>query len=125
VNFQYIQDYYRVPAERGRRVICSGKPGVIMESIRQYIGVQFDGEDEVLPYHPTHEVIYGELVKLPETKSWKCLAPWRDEFDSSAWFTVEAETRSKARYKAFKHLRYDCECEIEDAALLYIKVRRV
>lgn len=128
MEFDYIRSQYRVPAEAGRRVVCSGQPGVIVKAINQYIGVRLDGASDVRPYHPTHEVEYGDLVEAsdsPPMPSWKCLAPWRDEYNPSDWFTIEAETRGKARYAAFKYLRDDCECDIDERAFMGIKVRAV
>jgi len=123
MSLDYIREHYRVPAEVGRRVVCSGKPGTITKAINHYLGVTLDGQEGALPYHPTQEVQYGELVELPKKRSWRCLPPWRDESESDAWFTVEAETRAKARYAAYKYLIYDCECDIEPKAMLYITVR--
>lgn len=48
----------------------------------------------------------------PKGKRWKCLAPWRDPKSPQSdghWFDVFAETRSKARYKAFLEL-----CDVAD-----------
>lgn len=127
MEFEYIRTHYGVPAEAGRRVICSGQAGVIVKAINQYIGVRLDGATDVRPYHPTHEVEYGDLADIGRDvmPSWKCLAPWREEFNPSDWFTVDAETRSKARYAAFKYLRDDCECDIDDRAFMGIKVRAI
>lgn len=55
---QYVRDYYGVPAEIGRRVTVSGRPGIIVEDRGNYIGVNFDSDKPglVYPCHPTSEV---------------------------------------------------------------------
>lgn len=60
---QWVRDHYGVPAEIGRRVICYGKPGIITKDLNNYIGVTLDAErpGRSHPYHPTHEVVYGEM----------------------------------------------------------------
>lgn len=61
--FQYVRDYYHVPAEIGRRVICYGKAGIIMKDCGNYIGVTLDSDKPgtVRNYHPTDGVEYGEM----------------------------------------------------------------
>jgi hypothetical protein len=60
---EYVRDYYRVPAEIGRRVIVNGNPGVIAEDRGHYIGVNFDADraGDISNCHPTWEVAYGEM----------------------------------------------------------------
>ncbi|KVV07356.1 hypothetical protein [Burkholderia ubonensis] len=125
MSFEYIRNYYGVPAERGRSVTCYGKRGVIVGAEGQYILVALndDKSESEHVYHPTDEVVYGELVDIPALRDWECLAPWRDEWESSAWFTVSASSRSKARYKAFLHL--SDVCDMDGKALIAIKVRPV
>lgn len=66
--FEYIKNYYGVPACFKRRVKVNGKPGIICKDLGHYIGVNFD-EDKpghVLPCHPTWKVEYlgmGEIRK--------------------------------------------------------------
>ena len=60
----YAKRAYDVPADIGRKVIVDGRAGIIVKEIRQYIGVLFDDDedlDNVLPCHPTHKVVYGEM----------------------------------------------------------------
>ncbi|WP_334043660.1 hypothetical protein [Burkholderia ambifaria] len=123
MGFDYIRNYYGVPAERGRAVICSGKAGVIVGAHEQYIRVVLNDDNSECEriYHPTDEVVYGELVDVPALREWRCLAPWRDEWEWEAWFTVTASTRSKARYKAFQHL--SDVCDMDGKALIGIRVR--
>lgn len=85
MNFQYIIDYYKVPAAIGRRVVVDGKPGVIVKDAGNYIGVHFDGEkaSSVSPCHPTWRVEYGEMGPLPKvTRSQKRYQRYREYGDS-------------------------------------------
>jgi hypothetical protein len=68
MSFQYIQSYYKVPAESGRVISHNGKKGIIVEAIGQYIGVVFDGKkaSHVLPVHPTDGVEYLGMAKVPK-----------------------------------------------------------
>jgi hypothetical protein len=61
--FQYIIDYYDVPACIGRRVVIAGEPGIIVADRGQYIGVTLDSDkpNTVNNYHPTDHVVYGEM----------------------------------------------------------------
>ncbi len=64
--FSYIQKYYGVPAEFGRRVeIDSYGPGIIVEDRGNYIGVNLDKDKPsvVKSFHPTCGVEYGEMGK--------------------------------------------------------------
>jgi len=65
-GLQYIRDYYKVPAVKGRRVIVYGKPGVIVGSSGPHLLVNFDEDKSTLfkPCHPTAEVQYGEMGKI-------------------------------------------------------------
>lgn len=60
MNFQYVIENYGVPAAIGRRVIVSGKPGVIAADRGHYIGVNFDADKPgaIINAHPTSEVEY-------------------------------------------------------------------
>lgn len=110
MSFEYIQRSYCVPAERGRRVIYSGKPGVIIGERGHYIEVVLDGDNHEGIYHPTDKMEYGDMAPIPVAgKLWRCLPPWRDESETDAWFTVTAATRSKARYRAFRALLDVCD----------------
>lgn len=69
----YIQQHYGVPAEVGRRVIYTcdkaHKQGVITEVCGHQIRIQFDGEDRPRgPFHPTWELVYGEMGELPKVR---------------------------------------------------------
>ena len=63
MSCEYAREHYGVPAVIGRRVIVSGKPGIIAEDHGHYIGVNFDSDKPgvVCNAHPTSEVEYGEL----------------------------------------------------------------
>ena len=65
MNCEYVREYYKVPACIGRRVICYGKPGIIVEDRGNYIGVNLDEQKPVTVsnYHPTDGIVYGEMGK--------------------------------------------------------------
>lgn len=70
--FDYIKTHYNVPAEMGRRVTVSGKPGIITEDRGHYIGVNFDADKPgvIKNAHPTWEVEYlGMGVIRPMTRA--------------------------------------------------------
>lgn len=123
MSFEYIRKHYNVPAERGRQVTCYGERGVIVGADGHYLCVVMDDDksEEERHYHPKDQVVYGEIVDMPTLREWRCLAPWRDEWESDAWFTVTASTRSKARYKAFLDLQDVCDLSGKD--LIHIRVR--
>lgn len=79
MSCEYARNYYGVPAEIGRRVTMSSKPGIITEDRGHYIGVTFDHDKPgvVKNCHPTSQVEYGEIG------------------------TIRKMTRSQARYKRF------------------------
>lgn len=69
MSLEYIRNYYKVPAEVGRRVVAYGKPGIIMSAINAYIGVVLDDDPKrsPRPHHPTDQIVYGEMAdKLPK-----------------------------------------------------------
>lgn len=74
-DFQYVREYYGVPACRGRRVIAYGKPGVIAEDRGHYIGILLDSDKpgNVNNYHPVDGIQYlDEIGKVrPMTRSQK------------------------------------------------------
>lgn len=51
-EFQYIKDYYGVPARRGFVVEYNGKRGVVTGTSGPYLTVRLDGEKLAKPYHP-------------------------------------------------------------------------
>lgn len=65
-NCEYVQTNYQVPACIGRRVVVSGKPGIIAEDRGHHIGVNFDSDkpSAINPCHPTSEVIYLDMGKI-------------------------------------------------------------
>lgn len=85
---QYVQDYYGVPAEIGRRVTVNGKPGVIAEDRGHYIGVLFDDNkpNDISPCHPTWQVEYlgmGPVRKMTRSQQrYRRFLEYGDSFDS-------------------------------------------
>lgn len=62
-NFDYVKNYYGVPAAMGVSVIVSGRSGVIVADRGHYIGVNFDSDKpgHISNCHPADNVIYGEV----------------------------------------------------------------
>lgn len=62
MSFDYIRQYYKVPAEKGRRIRYSGGAdpvtGEIVGTDGQYIKVAVDDELLTLVLHPTWKVEY-------------------------------------------------------------------
>lgn len=67
--FEYIRNYYRVPASKGQRVeiTVDGKlrRGAISGAHGQYIKVRFDGDAKPYPgvFHPTDGVRYLTAIE--------------------------------------------------------------
>lgn len=59
-EFEYIKNYYQVPAELGRDVIVDKRNGTITADKGNYIGVTFHDNIShgAYPCHPTSEVVY-------------------------------------------------------------------
>jgi len=57
VSLEYIRDYYRVPAKKGKIVIYKGKFGIITGARGPHVKVRLDGEKHAKPYHPS-DLIY-------------------------------------------------------------------
>lgn len=52
MSFDYIRNYYGVPAKRGGKIEYEGKPGVITGTSGPHLMVRLDGAKHSLPYHP-------------------------------------------------------------------------
>lgn len=92
---EYVCDYYKVPADIGRKVIVCGKPGIIAEDRGCYIGVNFDCDKpgDISNCHPTHEVDYGEMGTIRKmTRSQKRYQDYRRsevEMTFAEWLGIE------------------------------------
>ena len=66
MHCEYVREHYGVPAQIGRRVMVSGKPGIIIADRGHYIGVNFDDDKpgHVSNAHPTSEVEYLEMGRV-------------------------------------------------------------
>lgn len=86
-NFEYVKQYYGVPAELGRMVMLRGKSGVIAEDRGHYIGINFDKDKagHISNVHPTDE----DLTYLGIGK-------------------IRKMTKSQANYRAY--IRSECDC---------------
>lgn len=64
--FEYVKEYYGVPACHGMRVEVNGKPGVIIKDCGHHVGVNLDSDKPgvVSRCHPTWEVKYFEVGKI-------------------------------------------------------------
>ncbi|WP_268846443.1 hypothetical protein [Flavobacterium aestivum] len=73
MEFEYIKNYYKVPADMFREVLVNGKKGVITKDQGNYIGVVFYDDKKLmaLPCHPTWKVEYLETFnyKPPKPKN--------------------------------------------------------
>lgn len=60
--YDYVRNYYGVPARVGMRVRCYGKEGVLVraKSDLHYLHIRFDGQKFSLPAHPTDGIEYLE-----------------------------------------------------------------
>lgn len=71
MSLEYIRNYYKVPAEIGRRVEYTSetgtKQGVIVGAWNQYIQIHFDGEKKPAGvFHPTWKMKYLEMGEVPQ-----------------------------------------------------------
>ena len=66
MSFEYVCDFYGVPACKGRAVVVNGQPGVIVEDRGNYIGVNLDEHKPgvIVNCHPTWKVEYGEMREI-------------------------------------------------------------
>lgn len=64
--FEYVKEYYNVPACIGRVVEVSGRRGIIAEDRGHYIGVNFDDDKpgSISNCHPTSNVKYLGMGKV-------------------------------------------------------------
>lgn len=90
MSCEYVRETYGVPAEIGRRVVISGRPGIIVEDRGHYIGVNFDNDKPgvIKNAHPTSEVEYHDMGavrgRMPSRsqKRYKRYLEFGDSFDS-------------------------------------------
>jgi len=82
MDFEYIINQYKVPAEMFREVSLDGRKGVITEDKGQYLGVTFydDKNLNCLPCHPTWKMEYLETFnrKPPNPKNLAGKQRYRD-----------------------------------------------
>jgi hypothetical protein len=67
-DYNYIINYYNVPAQTGRRITMSQRKGTIVCDYGHYLGVVFDDncKTNISRVHPTHEMTYHhEIVPSP------------------------------------------------------------
>lgn len=82
MEFEYIINHYKVPAEMFREVLMNGRKGVITEEKGNYIGVTFYDDEKLntLPCHPTWKMEYLETFnyKPPKPKNLASKQRYRD-----------------------------------------------
>ena len=60
MSMDYIRNHYNVPAKIGIRVVAQGREGTIVGARNAYLRIKIDGEKNVLSFHPTWEMEYGD-----------------------------------------------------------------
>ena len=50
---EYIRNYYKVPATKGKIVAYRGKVGIITGASGPHVKVRLEGDKNDMPYHPT------------------------------------------------------------------------
>ena len=108
MSLEYIRNYYKVPAEVGRRVKCHDTTleGVIVSATHQYINIHFEGDKKPKgPYHPTWNLTYLGMGTVPKTsRSAERYARYRslsECFDSFAQFLRYEKEERDARKCGF------------------------
>lgn len=83
MSLEYIRDYYKVPAQVGRRVSFEGREGVITGAKNQYIMIHFDGDKKPRgPFHPTCGITYLGMGEVPKmSRSAQRYARYREVAD--------------------------------------------
>jgi hypothetical protein len=84
----YIKEYYKVPADIGRRVEVDGKEGIIVKLSGHYLKVNFDNDkpNHIVNVHPTWRIKYLEMGnprKLTRSQArYQRYLSYGDAFDS-------------------------------------------
>ncbi len=92
MNFEYVKNYYEVPACFGRAIEHNGNPGIIVEDRGHYIGVNFDKDKPgiIFNVHPTDKVEYfgiGKIRKMSRSqKRYQDYLKVADGYESFAHF---------------------------------------
>ena len=125
-DYEYICNYYGVPAAYGRRVTCSGKPGVIVGSHGAHIAVVLDQDkpNHTRSYHPTDKIKYhgfGRVRKMTASQKRYQEYLQADWFSGSfgewlgikKWYRSSTGTWSECRFG--DHV-FSCKAISEDSA---------
>lgn len=85
----YAKEYYKVPADIGRKVTYNERPGIIYKDGGTYVAVNFDDEKPGLTHniHPTDPGLkylgIGEIRKMTRSQQrYRRYLEWNDCFDS-------------------------------------------
>lgn len=88
--FEYIKEYYKVPAEIGREILFNGKrKGVIVSDMGNYIGVNFydSKPEDIVPLHPVWRVEYLGFGSIRKVKKSRMRSKERyREYIEADWF---------------------------------------
>lgn len=109
MSLEYIRNCYGVPAEKGRRIVMNGKPGVITGASGPHVAVLFDDMEpgNSRPCHPTWEMEYLEMgpIRQPTARKRRSKARYElylsmsDRFDDFrhflAWHTWQQREVTK------------------------------
>lgn len=115
MSCEYVRQHYGVPACIGRRVVAYGKPGIITADRGHYIGIALDDDPKhrINNYHPTHEIVYGDMAeKLPKPPKRSNYDKFQDDdtgLDFHEWLGINKprfETRGRWPYEYRMH-RYN------------------
>lgn len=89
-SFEYIQNWYKVPAEMHREIEFEGRKGIIVQDKGNYIGVQFydDAKHVIHTMHPTYNVVYLDTFgNPPKVKNQKSKERYREYLNSETSMT--------------------------------------
>jgi len=87
MEFEYIINYYKVPAEMHREIEFEDRKGIIVKDKGNYIGVQFydDEKNTTHTLHPTYNMTYLESFGTPKKVKNQCncfFSPHKSNFIS-------------------------------------------
>lgn len=115
MSCEYVRQHYSVPACIGRRVIAYGKPGIILADRGHYIGVALDDDPKhrISNYHPTHEIVYGEMAdKLPKPPKRSNYDKFQDDdtgLDFHEWLGInKPRFENRGRWPDYEFRMFRC-----------------
>lgn len=103
-GFVYINNYYKVNAEIGRRVIADGKPGVITGAEGAHIVVNLDSDKPGVRtfWHPTWKMQYGEIGTVrkmtPGQKRYQDYLKSESNCTFAEWLGVDKQSKDRREW---------------------------